>query len=84
MTLPFIHIGGTSKQSLLDDNCEALHALRQAYEALSKASPNGRDYVPFGGPALYNEARKEHVARLEKIASVITELDELTQRISDL
>ncbi len=84
MTLPFIHLGGTSKQTLLDDNCEALHVLRQAYEALSKVGPNGRDYIPLGGQVLYTAARNEHTARLEKLHSVISELEEFTEKISDL
>ena len=55
--------------------CEALEALREA-------SPNGRDYYPQGDGA-GTEALREHMTRLERVKSVLTEITELHEKVTE-
>lgn len=83
MTIPTIHLNGTSKDRLVATLCEASQALDLAYSALKQTAPNGRDYYPQGGDAFSN-ANDEHVERLLKVDSVKKEIDELTLAIDRL
>ncbi len=76
MRTPTININGTSSKELLDGFRKAHRAVSDAMNALNEAAPNGRDYYPQGPDAL-REAQQEHRARLEKLQSVKTELQEI-------
>lgn len=82
MTLPTIHMNGTSKESLIDDLCEASLAINTAYEALKRTAPNGRDYYPQGPDAL-SAAVKEHDDRCRRLDAIKAEIDELTIAIDE-
>ena len=82
MQAPLIHLNGTSRQSLLDQLCDAGEAVRKAMDALCQASPNGRDYYPLG-PEAYKRALDEHQSRYDRLTSVRRELEELTEAIAD-
>jgi hypothetical protein len=73
LTVPTVHINGTSRDELLEQIRDAYLAIGKAMEALAKASPNGRDYYPQGDEAC-RAARKEHQSRAERLASVRDEL----------
>lgn len=77
MQLPCIHLNGTSKKRLIDDLCEVSSRLESALEALRRASPNGRDYYPFGPDAL-RAAEAEHLDRFRRLVAVKEEIDALT------
>jgi len=79
---PTIHLNGTSKTELLDQQLKALEALRKAGAALMRAAPNGRDYYPQG-PQAYTEAATDHTARLKRIEVTIKELTDIASAISD-
>ena len=80
MTLPTIHLNGTSKKNLIQALCQASHALDAAYGALKETSPNGRDYYPQG-PEAFGQAVTEHCSRLSRLDAIKDEIDTLTLRI---
>ena len=80
MTLPTIHMNGTSAADLLEDNCKAGCAIQAAIRALEHAGPNGRDYYTQGPQAL-RAAQDEHQARVEKLAGVLAELQAMADYI---
>lgn len=83
MTLPTIHLNGTSPDRLIADLCAASSALDAAYEALKQTAPNGRDWYPQG-PAAMAAAEAEHMSRLRRVDEVKKEVDELTFAISQM
>lgn len=80
LAVPTIHMNGTSAQSLLDDICAALDAIRTAEDAMRKVTPNGRDYYPQGENAIL-EALRQHANRLHNLHAVHNELEEIAEAI---
>jgi hypothetical protein len=78
LTKPTIHLNGTSKDELLEQWSLAYSALYEARTRLAACLPNGRDYYTQGPNVVYS-ALKEHQARLEKITSVMRDVDELRE-----
>jgi hypothetical protein len=83
MTVPTVHLNGTSKRELINQLCEASNALNDAYEKLKRAAPNGRDYYPQG-PSALTAATDEHMDRLRRVDAVKYEIDQLTLAIDAL
>lgn len=83
MTLPTIHLNGTSAERLIEALCQASAALDSAYAALKETSPNGRDYYPQGPTALAS-AEREHFSRLARVDSVKDEIDRMTLAIAEI
>lgn len=83
MTLPVIHLNGTSKNALLDAYGEAVDALNTAYAVIKETAPNGRDYYPLGPDAL-RLATEEHMDRLRRVDAVRVEIEELMTKIDEL
>lgn len=81
MRTPTIHINGSSRETLMKDHLDALHALRKAQAALAAIGPNGRDYYPQGADAIL-EAQLEHQARWAAIQKVIQEIEQIAEAIS--
>ena len=75
MTLPTVHLNGTSAQSLYDAAEAAHDAVREAMRLLQQAAPNGRDYYPKG-PSVFHQAQGEHVERLAHLQFVMGELEQ--------
>lgn len=73
MTPPTVHLNGSSADTLLEGYEAAAESLGAALEALAGAAPNARDYY-VQGPSAFEEARREHVARLEKVTAVLEEI----------
>jgi hypothetical protein len=82
MMKPSIHLNGSSRSDLLDQQANAMTGIRTAIEALSEACPNARDYYPQGDQA-YSEARAEHVSRLERLRAILKEYEEIAGAIVD-
>lgn len=82
MMFPTIHLNGSSPKDLFENACEALGALRKAISAVEATGPNGRDYYPQGDGAI-KTAVCEHASRIERLRSVIAELEELAEHITD-
>lgn len=80
LTLPTIHINGTSKQELFDLYFEALDAIATARVALNKASPNGRDYY-VQGPLALRQAQSQHADRLQRLETIYDELHAIAEHV---
>jgi len=83
MTFPTIHMNGTSRDRLYEEICEVAGTVRAAIRAMESASPNGRDYYPQG-PAALPAAAAEHRSRIERLSSVLAELQEIAEHIVDV
>lgn len=81
LILPIVHLNGTSRKDLIDMRCKASNCLREAIEGLSAIGPNGRDYYPVQG--LFDQARDQHVRRLEALKGVYRELVAEVVALSD-
>lgn len=82
MTIPTIHLNGTSADSLISALSDAYDALNTAYDALRQCAPNGRDYYPQG-PHAINVATAEHFGRLRRIQDTQAELVRLIEGIEE-
>lgn len=82
MIMPTLHLNGTSKNALLDQYCDAAHAVDAAITSLCENGPNGRDYYPQGDDA-FTQARDQHEARVKKLREVRKELNEIAECIAD-
>lgn len=67
VTLPILHLNGSSPQVLCDQMHNAYRALDDAEQLLAAAAPNERDYYLIDGA--FKRAVEEHRARLERIHS---------------
>lgn len=83
MMFPTIHLNGTSKEVLLDQNLKAAEAIRDAMLALQQAAPNARDYYPQGDQA-YFKARREYEARLDLLNQVLADQMAIVEAIDQL
>ena len=68
-TTPTIHLGGTSRDSLLEQVCLAKDATEAALAAVIRAYPNGRDY-PMRHEAL-EAAKYEYNAILGQLRDAV-------------
>lgn len=82
MMFPTIHLNGSSPEYLLESARYALDSLRAAVLQVEGTAPNGRDYYPQGDGAI-KTAVCEHASRIERLRSVIAELEELAEHITD-
>ena len=67
---------------LIEQLCEASSKLKAGLQALSEASPNGRDYYVQAGGA-FEEARTQAIERYAKVLGVIRELEAITLAVDD-
>lgn len=77
LTAPLVHLNGTAKNDLLEQNEEAESALSRAIEAVKMAAPHGRDY-PLGD---YATARMQHESRMQRLLTVRQEITNLYHEI---
>ncbi len=78
MEYPTVHLNGTSKQALLDQQIDAINALRAAKAAIMFAAPHSRDYyVKADGANAYSRAVAEHSLRIRAIDHIINDLTEI-------
>lgn len=70
---PTVHMNGTSREELIQQLCDAHHAINKAQEVLAQAAPNGRDYYPQGADAMWT-AQKQHRTRVARLAATAAEL----------
>ena len=79
---PTIHINGTSASDLLETHVAAYRALNAAYEVVSNAHPNARDYYPQG-PDAYTKASKQNEERLKKLRQMSDEFLALAEHCQE-
>jgi hypothetical protein len=82
ITLPVVHLNGSSGHKLLEDNRIAQRSVETAIDALCNAAPHGRDYY-VKGPEAYTEARREHDKRVESLRAVLAELREIGRSLDE-
>jgi len=73
LSKPSVHLNGTSREELVEQNMNALHAVNTAAEILRKATPNARDYY-VQSPTAFSVAVDQHRERLVSLATIATEL----------
>lgn len=76
MTVPTVHLNGTSKAELLAQIEQAYGAIAAAIKALGNAHPNARDYY-VQEPAAITAATNEHRSRVDRLVAVNMELHAL-------
>ncbi len=81
IVLPTVHLNGTSRGALIDENDAAYDALRAAVRALEEAGPNARDYYVQGDGA-FTKAVAQHVARLTALRSVLADLETIAESLA--
>lgn len=82
-TLPMIHLGGTSKQALLDGYCNVGRAIMAAMTLAGETVPNGRDYSK-SSPGTFENACREHEARLTALRAVYDQYAAIVNGIDEL
>jgi len=80
MIIPTKHLNGTSEEELLNQVCDAAHALRLALAAMRSAAPNARDYS-VQSPDAFKLAVEEHEARIQQVKDVLSQYQELAEKI---
>ncbi len=79
MAVPRVNLNGTSKGQLLEDVQTVGAKVREAMDALTKASPHPRDYSPEG----MEDAVMEYHDRMAKLKSVYEDMLALSEAIDD-
>ena len=67
LTLPTVHLNGTSRDGLLEGYIAAMDAIRLAMKALQSAAPHPRDYYVQSNMSAHL-ARDEHFTRLARFS----------------
>lgn len=82
VTVPAVHLNGTSGDELADQLRTAWAAVDAAINALTKAAPSMRDYYPQG-PDAWPAADTEHCERLRRLYDTRSELCSVWEAVSD-
>lgn len=82
LATPTIHQNGSGYDLLFKLNAEAVGSIVDAISKLNAAAPHGRDFYVQGPDALA-QAMKEHDNRLERLRSVLAELETILEDLSD-
>lgn len=82
LTIPTVHLNGTSAEDLIQQYRKAYRATQDALKALAESAPHGRDYYVQSDGA-FEKARKEHESRAERLRAVSDELLELALQVQD-
>jgi len=76
ITIPMVHLNGTSKKELLEQLENAYRAVVDAGRVLARATPHDRDYYVIGDD-VGAKARDEHYARMRKLADIERDLEKI-------
>lgn len=79
---PVVHKNGTSRDALLEQLTDLMQALRDAEDALGRASPNGRDYYPLGHNAL-RDAQNKHREWAVALRKIYQEVEQAAEHVAD-
>lgn len=80
MKTPTVHLNGTPRDRLVEQYSDAANALREALSRMGEACPNARDYYTQG-PDAFQEAVKEHGARVERVAVTLREIEQILETV---
>lgn len=73
LAVPFVHLNGTSRESLESNLAAAYAAVLEAMDALRQCAPNGRDAYPQ--PGLMQRLEAQHRTRQEYLRAVADSLE---------
>ena len=82
ITLPTIHLNGTSPETLLEDNINCARACNQALDIILKAEFNARDYYPV--PGSWERALAERTTHLRAIKAAADHFFAIAEHCSDV
>lgn len=82
LMVPSVHLNGTGRKTLSEQNHAAASAVNEAIGKLTQAAPNARDYYPQG-PDAYARARSQHEARVLRLQAVYEELAQVYAAIEE-
>jgi hypothetical protein len=82
LVAPSININGTSGDELIHQIRVAHSAVEEAFRALLKAAPHGRDYQTVSSEQ-YTLARHQHNIRLIRLDDTIKELEQIAVLIQN-
>ena len=77
---PTVHPGGTPRPELAAQITVAWAVVELAIEAMGNCRPARRDY-DFPGGAAFRTAQRQHLARLERLCEVLSELGQIRKAI---
>jgi hypothetical protein len=80
ITIPVVHMNGTSRAELLDQARKAHEAAENLRAALRAMTPHGRDYYPKGNQ-LINTALDQHHNRLIRVEAIQEEIEKIWEGI---
>jgi len=80
---PTIHLNGTSKESLLNQQLAVYRAALELLNALAHATPHDRDYYVQTDPRAGTIARGWHQIKVEHVRDIATEAEALAQQIQE-
>lgn len=81
MITPTLNLNGSSANDLIEPRLKAMRHLTDAIDALSQATPNGRDYPADRDRCTHD--RDLHFARIKKIKALYSELIDEALHIRD-
>ena len=81
ITLPTVHLNGTSRDGLLEGYIAAMDAIRLARKALQSAAPHARDYYVQAGDT-FCLAQNQHFVRLARLRETLDELNTLAEHVA--
>ena len=81
LTLPTVHINGSSRGGLLEGYIAAMDAIRLAMKALQSAAPNARDYYVQAGDT-FCMAQNQHFVRLARLRETLDELNTIAEHVA--
>jgi len=82
MQFPTVHLNGTDYKTLYNEYMNAYDRVDDALQALREVTVHGRDYYVQDGNA-FEQARREHIERLEKLESVKRDLEKIIINLND-
>lgn len=82
LVCPIVNINGTSKDELLKQHTDIIHAIMDVKVALNKATPHGRDYQ-HNPSDHYIMARERHVRWVKTLSDLENEIMEIAVSINN-
>lgn len=83
VTLPCIHMNGTSAKTLCDEIRKACSDLQMARMSVASMTVHSRDHYVKHDKESFKFAQAEHVARLQKLDDIYRDLTDLYLGIRD-
>jgi len=80
IVVPVVHMNGTAKSDLIEQQSEVYLQLSNVLDAMRAAAPNGRDYYP--APGLMEKAIAQHMRRMGVITGLMDEIQQQIEMIN--